>query len=42
MVEGTVDIIGALEGVEVAGTEGFFAAGPADEVFSGRTREGFY
>lgn len=42
LVEGTVDVVGALEGVEVAGAEGFFAAGPADEVFCCWAGEGFY
>lgn len=42
LVEGTVDVVGAFEGVEVAGPEGFFAAGPADEVFGSGACEGFY
>lgn len=42
LVEGAVDVVGALQRVEVAGAEGFFAAGPADEVFRGWTGEGFY
>jgi hypothetical protein len=42
LVEGAVDVVGAFEGVEVAGAEGFFAAGPADEVFGCGAGEGFY
>ena len=32
MVEGAVDVVGALEGVVVSGLERLFAARPADEV----------
>lgn len=42
LVEGAVDVVGAFEGVEVAGAEGFFAAGPADKVFCCWAGEGFY
>lgn len=35
-VEGAVEVVGALVGVVVAVAEGFFAQGPADEVFCGR------
>ena len=42
MVEGAVYVVGAFEGVEVAGAEGFFAAGPADEVFCCWAGKGFY
>ena len=42
MVEGAVYVVGAFEGVEVAGAEGFFAAGPADEVFCCWAGERFY
>ena len=37
LVECAVDVVGALEGVEMAGSQGFFAAGPAYEVFCGGT-----
>lgn len=42
LVEGAVDVVGAFEGVEVAGAEGFFAAGPANEVFCCWAGERFY
>lgn len=42
LVEGAVDIVGALEGVEVAGPEGLFAAGPADQVVGFWPSEGLY
>ena len=40
LVEGAVDVVGALLGVEDARAEGFDAVGPADEVFGGRVGEG--
>lgn len=39
LVEGAVDVVRPLEGVEVAGPQGFLPAGPADEVFRLRARE---
>jgi hypothetical protein len=33
LVKGAVDIVRALEGIEMAGPKRFFAAGPANEVF---------
>ena len=40
MVEGAVDVVRAFEGVVVVVSKGFFAVGPADEVFGGWTGEG--
>jgi hypothetical protein len=42
VVECAVDVVGALECVEMAGAECFFTAGPADKVFCLWGGEGFY
>lgn len=42
LVEGAVDVVRAFEGVEVAGAESFFAAGPAYQVFCCWAGKGFY
>ena len=41
LVEGAINVVRALEGVEVAGTQRFFAARPTHEVFRLGGRQGF-